>query len=222
SRLHAPRRLARGSRDGRPGAPGAGRDAFASHAGCGRCPMTTRRTRPMRTEPLHSWNLTTTEARDLQKVLASRVDVASPLPRWKLVAAADVSYSKFENWLCAAVVVMRADTLELVERVGLIGDATFPYVPGLLSFREAPTVLEAFERLTHRPDVVLCDGQGLAHPRRMGLACHLGLWLGVPTVGCAKSWLVGEYTEPGAERGDHSPLIDRGDVVGRSSGLAGM
>src|SRR5262249_52326105 len=159
------------------------------------------RSRMMRVEKLHSWDLTTSEARDLQAQLASEVDVTSTLPAWNLVAAADVSYSKFEPWLCAAVVVMRADTLELVARVGLVGEAQFPYVPGLLSFREAPTVLEPFERLTHRPDVVLCDGQGLAHPRRMGLACHLGLWLGVPTVGCAKSWLVGEYTEPGPERG---------------------
>jgi deoxyribonuclease V len=165
-------------------------------------------------ELLHSWELTTTEARDLQQRLASRVDVTRPLPPWTLVAAADVSYSKFEPWLCAAVVVMRADTLELVERVGLIGAATFPYVPGLLSFREAPTVLEAFERLESRPDVVLCDGQGYAHPRRVGLACHLGLWLDLPTIGCAKSWFCGEYAEPGPERGDRSPLTDKGEVVG--------
>jgi deoxyribonuclease V len=173
---------------------------------------------PMPAQPLHSWDVTTTEARDLQFQLAGQVDVTRPLPPWTLVAAADVSYSKFEPWLCAAVVVMRAGaaagTFELVERIGLIGEARFPYVPGLLSFREAPTVLEAFGRLNNRPDVVLCDGQGYAHPRRVGLACHLGLWLDLPTIGCAKSWLCGEYDEPGPERGDRSPLIDKGGVVG--------
>jgi deoxyribonuclease V len=98
--------------------------------------------------------------------------------------------------------------------VGVVGEARFPYVPGLLSFREAPAVLDAFRRLQTRPDVVLCDGQGTAHPRRMGLACHLGLWLNVPTIGCAKSRLCGTYDEPGPARGDRSPLVDRCEVVG--------
>jgi deoxyribonuclease V len=162
----------------------------------------------------HSWDVTTAEARDIQLALAGQVDITSPLPSCTLVAAADVSYSKFAKWLCASVVVVRADTLELVERVGIIREARFPYVPGLLSFRETPPVLEAFEKLRARPDVVLCDGQGYAHPRRFGFACHLGLWLGIPTIGCAKSRLCGEYDEPGPERGDRSSLIDSGEVIG--------
>jgi deoxyribonuclease V len=165
-------------------------------------------------EKLHDWDLTTTEARELQERLAARVDVTTPLPACELVAAADVSYNKKSEWLYASVVVTRAGTFEVIERVGVVGRARFPYVPGLLSFREAPPVLEAFEKLKVAPDVVLCDGQGFAHPRRAGWACHLGLWLGIPTVGCAKSRLCGTYDEPGPKRGDRSPLVDRGEVVG--------
>jgi deoxyribonuclease V len=163
---------------------------------------------------LHRWDVTPAEARALQKSLAAQVDVSMPLGPWRTLAAADVSYNKYSEWLHAAVVVVRAETFEVVERVGVVGQSTFPYVPGLLSFREAPFVLEAFRKLAHRPDVVLCDGQGIAHPRRIGLASHLGLWLGLPTIGCAKSLLCGAYTEPGPDRGDRSPLVDRGEVVG--------
>jgi deoxyribonuclease V len=164
--------------------------------------------------PLHSWRLDAAQARALQESLAARVDVATPLERWRTVAAADVAYNKQTDTLYAAVVVVQAESFELVERVGVIGKATFPYVPGLFSFREAPVVLEAFARLAARPDVVLCDGQGIAHPRRIGLASHLGLWLGLPTIGCAKSRLCGTYDEPGPERGDRSPLRDDGAVIG--------
>ena len=112
------------------------------------------------------------------------------------------------------MVVVEAETFEVIERVGLAAPAKFPYVPGLLSFREAPALLEAFDRLKTRPDVVLCDGQGIAHPRRLGIASHLGLWLDLPTVGCAKSRLCGKYDEPGPDRGDRSPLVDKGEVIG--------
>jgi deoxyribonuclease V len=137
-----------------------------------------------------------------------------PLGEYRTVAAADVSYNKFDPRLFAVAVVVDAKTLDVIEQVGVEVPARFPYIPGLLSFREAPAVLEAFRRLSTRPDVVICDGQGYAHPRRMGLACHLGLWLGVPTIGCAKSRLVGEYTEPGAKRGSRSPLVDDGETIG--------
>jgi deoxyribonuclease V len=163
---------------------------------------------------LHSWDVDPAGARALQRSLAAQVDVSTPLGPWQTVAAADVSYNKFSEWLYAAVVVVRAETLEVIERVGVVGKATFPYVPGLLSFREAPVVLDVFRKLTTRPDVVLCDGQGIAHPRRIGLASHLGLWLDLPTIGCAKSLLCGTFDEPGPERGDRSPLVDRGEVIG--------
>ena len=110
-------------------------------------------------------------------------------------------------WSCA-------DTLELIDRAGVVAEATFPYLPGLLSFREAPPVIEAFGRLSTRPDILLCDGQGIAHPRRLGLASHLGLWLGIPTIGCAKSRLFGSFAEPGQSRGDWSPLKDGDETIG--------
>jgi deoxyribonuclease V len=168
----------------------------------------------MKFASLHSWDLDPTEALALQKSLAERVDVSTPLGAWQNVAAADVSYNKRSEWLYAAVVVVRAGTFEPIERVGLVGKATFPYIPGLLSFREAPVLLDVFRKLETRPDVVLCDGQGIAHPRRIGVASHLGLWLEIPTIGCAKSLLCGEYDEPGAEKGARSPLIHRDEVIG--------
>lgn len=163
---------------------------------------------------LHSWDLTTAQARELQLRLAERVDANRPLPGYDTVAGADVSYDRYAEWLHAAVVVLRAGTFELLDRSGVLAEARFPYVPGLLTFREAPAVIEAFGKLNVKPDVLICDGQGIAHPRRMGLAAHLGLWLQIPTIGCAKSWFFGEYEEPGPERGDWSPLTDEGEVIG--------
>ena len=164
--------------------------------------------------PLHSWDLDAAEARALQRELAARVDTSRRLGPYQTVAGADVSYNKFSPVLHAAVVVLRADTLAEIERAGVVAEARFPYIPGLLSFREAPAVIEAFRKLTVRPDLLICDGQGIAHPRRLGLACHLGLWLGIPTIGCAKSWLYGRYEEPGSERGDWTPLTDGEETIG--------
>lgn len=162
----------------------------------------------------HRWDITPTEARALQAELAGKVDTTSPLPDWKTLAAADVSFDRGSDVLFAAVVVVQAETFEPIEKVGLAAPANFPYVPGLLSFREAPALLEAFDRLKTTPDIVLCDGQGIAHPRRLGIASHLGLRLGLPTVGCAKSLLCGHYDEPGPNRGDRSPLIYKGQTIG--------
>src|SRR4051794_38054942 len=163
---------------------------------------------------LHSWDLDTAQARELQRALAARVDPSRPLAPFQTVAGADVSYNKWSPTLYAAVVVLRADTLEEIDRAGVVAEATFPYVPGLLSFREAPPVIAAFRKLTVRPDVLICDGQGTAHPRRLGLASHLGLWLGIPTIGCAKSRLCGDYEEPGPARGDWTPLTDGDETIG--------
>ncbi len=167
----------------------------------------------MKITPLHSWDLSPPEARALQTQLAARI-VPAPLGPWRTLAAADVSFDKGGDVLYAAVVVVAAGTFALIERVGVAAPSRFPYVPGLLSFREAPALIEAFGRLQVRPDVVLCDGQGLAHPRRLGIACHLGLWLDLPTVGCAKSRLCGRFEEPGPLRGDRSPLVDREETIG--------
>ncbi len=162
----------------------------------------------------HSWELDTAGVRDLQLRLASLVDCRRALGDYETVAGADVSYNIRSPRLYAAVVVARAGTWEPIDRSGILADAKFPYVPGLLSFREIPAVLEAFDGLRTRPDLLMCDGQGVAHPRRLGLASHLGLWLGLPTIGCAKSWLCGDYEEPGPDRGDWSPLTDRGETIG--------
>jgi deoxyribonuclease V len=164
---------------------------------------------------LHAWNLTPTAAVALQKELAGRVRSDVPLQSCNLIAGADCSYNRFSTTIYAGVVVLRADDLRVVERQGAVGETTFPYVPGLLTFREAPTLLQAFAKLEHVPDLVVCDGQGVAHPRRIGFVSHVGLWLNVPCVGCAKTRLVGSFTEPDREAGSSTPLFDRGDVIGR-------
>src|SRR4051794_7054359 len=163
---------------------------------------------------IHSWNLNAKQARELQKQLAAKVDTSRPIPPPKTIAGVDVSFDLGGRWLFAAVVVTRAGTEEVVERSGVVAEARFPYVPGLLSFREVPAIIEAYEALKERPDVVLVDGQGIAHPRRMGVGSHLGLWFGIPTIGCAKSWLFGEYEEPGPDRGAWTPLTDKGETIG--------
>jgi deoxyribonuclease V len=165
-------------------------------------------------QPLHPWDLDTAAARALQRDLGARVIADRPLGPYQTVGGADVSFNKYSPTLYAAVVVLRASTLEPIERSGVVVETTFPYVPGLLSFREAPPVIAAFEKLSVRPDVLICDGQGIAHPRRLGLAAHLGLWLGIPTIGCAKSHLFGDYDEPGPKRGDWSPLTDGDATIG--------
>jgi deoxyribonuclease V len=167
-----------------------------------------------RAEALHPWELDAASARALQCELTARVITDRPLAPYETIGGADVSYNKWSKILYAAVVVLRADTLELVDRAGVVAEAEFPYVPGLLSFREAPPVIEAFEKLSVRPEVLLCDGQGIAHPRRLGLASHLGLWLEIPTIGCAKSHLFGQYDEPGPARGEWSPLTDGAETIG--------
>lgn len=164
--------------------------------------------------PLHRWDVTPREAVAIQRELAARVDRRRRRRKFRLVAAADVSVSKESDTLFAGIVVCRADDFSVVERVGVVSRATFPYVPGLLSFRECPALLEAIRRLEHRPDVVLIDGQGFAHPRRFGIASHFGVLVDLPTVGCAKSVLVGEYEGLGREAGSRAPLVHRGEVVG--------
>ena len=169
----------------------------------------------MRSRRFHTWDVTPEEAIRLQRELAPRVvrrDVGLRTPR--LVAGMDVSYDKGSPWIYAAIVVLRLPDLSEVETASVRTRAEFPYVPGLLSFREAPAGLEAWTRLATRPDCLLCDGHGHAHPRRFGLASHFGLWINRPTVGCAKSVLVGAYREPGQRRGSLSDLVHDGEVIG--------
>jgi deoxyribonuclease V len=168
----------------------------------------------MRIHALHSWDLTPTEAVALQRELAGRVDTRTPLAGCVLIAGADVSYNRFSDVFYAGVVVLRMPDLTLIEEQGAVRRTSFPYVPGLLSFREAPVLLDAFAKVKSAPDVVMLDGQGIAHPRRLGLACHIGLWLDRPCLGCAKSLLIGKFNEPGLKAGSVSPLEDHGEVIG--------
>jgi deoxyribonuclease V len=159
-------------------------------------------------EQLHDWNLTPREAVELQKQLRARVQIKPLKRKIETVAGADISFNKFESTVYAGLVVLRLPTLEVVEEVGVVSETRFPYVPGLLSFRETPSVLEAWAKLKTEPDAVMFDGQGIAHPRRVGIASHVGLLINRPTFGCAKSVLVGKYEEPDAERGSWTPLVD--------------
>ncbi|WP_425641693.1 deoxyribonuclease V [Marinomonas gallaica] len=162
----------------------------------------------------HSWDLTEGEALQLQKDLATRVIKENLLDKVKLVAGVDVAYSKESDKLISAVVIIDAETLEVIETVTAEEKEQFPYIPGLFSFRELPSLVKAFAQLKSRPDLIVCDGQGYAHPRRFGLACHLGVIFDVPTIGCGKSRLIGEYQELDIERGAIAPLIDNGEVIG--------
>ena len=165
--------------------------------------------------PPRRWDLTVAEAREIQQGLRERL-VLQPPPGFapRLVAGADVSVERFKHHGYAALVVLRADTLEVVEHSATAAQLRFPYVPGYLSFRELPPLQACWDQLAQKPDVVVFDGQGYAHPRRFGLACHGGVLWDVPSVGCAKTLLVGAHGELGDERGATSPIVHEGEVVG--------
>jgi deoxyribonuclease V len=160
------------------------------------------------------WPRTVAEARAIQQRLRRRLVLRNGPRRVRLVAGADLAYRADGRRAWAAVVVMSWPELRTVEVATAAGRPRFPYVPGYLTFREGPLLLAAFARLRHRPDLWLLDGHGYAHPRRFGLACHLGVLLDLPTIGCAKSLLVGTVGDPGPARGDWSPIRWEGRVVG--------
>lgn len=164
---------------------------------------------------LHPFGLSPADARRLQEELAPRVTAGPPLDLESVeyVAGADVSTEG--NRAYATVAVLSFPELSVVEVRGFEAPLEFPYVPGLLSFREAPSVAGALKKVETPVDAVIFDAQGLAHPRRLGLASHLGLFLDVPVVGCAKSRLIGDFEEPGPEKGDATDLTHRGEVIGR-------
>lgn len=163
---------------------------------------------------LHSWDVTPEEAVAIQQRLRHQVICQDQLAAVQTVAGVDVGFEAGGAVTRAAVAVLRFPEL-VVQETGLARSPTrFPYVPGLLSFREVPAVLDALEQLSALPDLLLCDGHGLAHPRRFGLACHLGLLTGLPSIGVAKSLLVGRHAPLSPERGAWQPLIDHGETVG--------
>jgi deoxyribonuclease V len=168
----------------------------------------------VRIERLHGWKVTTQQAREIQLHLADRVLQEGRLDSPRFIAGVDMSVDRIKGTASAAVVVVDFPALRPVEVQTAQGDLEFPYVPGLLSFREIPLTIAACEKLQHVPDLFLVDGQGYAHPRRIGLASHLGLFLDMPTIGCAKSKLCGECEIPGNERGSISNIIDNGEIIG--------
>lgn len=170
----------------------------------------------MKTDRIHRWDVTYQEAVALQEELRERLilteDALREPPRW--VAGADVSYERRSDLFHAAVILLRYADLTPIEEATVSARVLFPYIPGLLTFREGPPLLAAFERLHRRPDLVFFDGQGIAHPRGFGLAAHLGLLLDLPAIGCAKSLLVGSHGDVGEKRGSWTELLYRTRRVG--------
>jgi deoxyribonuclease V len=162
----------------------------------------------------HDWELSPAAARELQLSLADRVEQGDRFGQIALVAGIDIGFEQAGRITRAAVAVLGLPELAMLESALARRPTRFPYVPGLLSFREIPAALEALAALRSTPDLLLCDGQGFAHPRRFGLACHLGWLLNVPSIGVAKSRLIGTFVEPGTARGAWSPLLDRDQTIG--------
>jgi deoxyribonuclease V len=159
-------------------------------------------------------SISPSEAIAIQKELASRVVKTGTVDSARYIAGVDVSFPSKGDIGIAAVVILEYPGLNVVEVSRECGKVTFPYIPGLLSFREIPLIIKAIQCLQNYPDLIIVDGHGLAHPRRMGIACHLGLYLDIPAIGCAKSRLCGKYSEPDTMKGSKSCLIDRDEVIG--------
>jgi deoxyribonuclease V len=163
---------------------------------------------------LHAWDVTPAQARAIQTRLADKVIRDDDFENIRYVAGADIGFEDNNRTTRAAVAVLELPDLNEVEAAVVRQPTRFPYVPGLLSFREVPAVLDALEGLRRQPDLILCDGQGYAHPRRFGLACHLGILADLPTIGVGKTRLIGSYTEPADVRGAWEPLIDGDETIG--------
>jgi len=170
----------------------------------------------LKIRPLHSWDIPRENAAALQNDLRTQLVLADPEPEDRItcIAGADISYDRHSDLFFAVAVLLSYPGLMVREEARAIGRASFPYIPGFLSFREGPILLEALAELRTIPDAVMFDGHGIAHPRGFGLASHLGLWLDLPSIGCAKSRLVGDYREPGPEAGEEEPLLYKERIIG--------
>ncbi len=168
----------------------------------------------MHVQGLHDWDVSVQQAMEIQRRLAKMVVTQNDIQNPRLIAGVDVSVNRLGEATAAAVVLSYYE-LNVVESAVAKGKVNFPYIPGLLSFREVPLTLEVCKKLTSSPDLVMVDGQGIAHPRRLGLASHLGLFLKVPTIGCAKSPLFGKYQLPSDAQGSYNEITDgEGNVIG--------
>jgi len=168
----------------------------------------------MKVNNLHGWQLSTSQAMEIQRRLAAEVSRENKVTAPHFIAGVDISAGRAQEMATGSVVVLSYPALEVAEIQSVKGSLDFPYIPGLLSFRESPLTLAACERLSITPDLILVDGQGIAHPRRMGLASHLGLSLDTPTIGCAKSLLCGRHEVPGDEPGSYAEIRDGGEIIG--------
>lgn len=168
----------------------------------------------MKYRRLHSWRVSPREAIRIQSRLRSQVELADRLPQVRRVAGADMALDLNANRAVAGVVIYAFPQMEEIERLWGETEITFPYVPGLLSFREAPALLKVFARVKNAPDLIFCDGHGYAHPRRFGITSHLGLLLDTPTIGCAKSLLIGTHGRLAQTAGSWTPLRDGEEVIG--------
>jgi len=168
----------------------------------------------VKVESLHSWQVSITQALEMQQKLAAQVSKRSEVNTPRFIAGVDISTGKGEGVATAAVVVLNYPELRVIETKVARGKLELPYIPGLLSFRESPLTLAACQKLTTTPDLILVDGQGIAHPQRLGLASHLGLFLNTPTIGCAKSLLCGSHETPETEPGNYTEVVDRGEIIG--------
>ena len=168
----------------------------------------------MKTEELHAWQLSIAQALDIQRRLSKQVSWNGEVIEPGFIAGVDIAVGKANEIAQAAVVVLSYPELRLVAVELVQGKLEFPYIPGLLSFRESPLILAACRKLSLTPDLIIVDGQGVAHPRRLGLASHLGLFLDVPTIGCAKSRLCGSHDIPTEEAGSYTEVLDKGEVIG--------
>ncbi|HXG53194.1 MAG TPA: deoxyribonuclease V [candidate division Zixibacteria bacterium] len=167
-----------------------------------------------RPRQLHPWDVTPKEAVAIQQRLRSKVIVEKLDRPVRYVAGCDLSAARHSDVAYAGIVVLELPDLVEAARSSAVTRVRFPYIPGLLSFRETPALLEAWRRLAITPDLLMVDGHGLAHPRRFGIACHLGVLLDLPTIGCAKSPLAGSFVEPGLRAGSYSMVTDDGVIIG--------
>ncbi|MFC1900228.1 deoxyribonuclease V [Chloroflexota bacterium] len=163
---------------------------------------------------MHGWQLSTSQARDVQNRLSGQVSRQNEVFSPRFIAGVDISVSRFQKTASGAVVVLEYPAMITIETQIARGELDFPYIPGFLSFREMPLAIKAFEMLEIIPDLILVDGQGIAHPRRFGLASHLGLFLDIPTIGCAKSLLCGSHSEPDTEPGSFAEILDKDETIG--------
>jgi len=170
----------------------------------------------MKIEHPHNWNVSYDRARELQNELVAKLILHDEdLPdKIKTIAGADISYSRNSNIFFAVVIILDFPTMEIIEQASFSEKVDFPYIPGLLTFREGPVLLKAFRKLSFPPDVIIFDGHGISHPRGVGLASHMGLFLNIPSIGCAKTKLVGSYDEAGSEPGDYSTLVYNDEIRG--------